>query len=94
MASDNDPLGGRSVTEVAGEIRFRFENSIGLVLFSEGGNVYTESTPKFNDFRWAAGVGIRYSTGFGPIRLDVAFPLNKRNEDNSLQVYISLGQAF
>lgn len=91
---DNNPFGGRSVNEAALELRWKFENNIGLVLFTEGGNVYEETTPQFDDFRYAAGVGARYSTGFGPVRFDVAFPLNKRAGDSSFQIYISLGQAF
>ncbi len=94
LAIDNNPLGGRSVNEFATELRWKFENNLGFVLFSEAGNVYESTTPKFNDFRYAAGIGARYSTGFGPVRLDVAFPLNKRTGDSSFQLYISLGQAF
>lgn len=94
LAIDDNPLGGRSVNEFAAELRWKFENNLGIVLFSEAGNVYESSSPKFNDFRYAAGVGARYATGFGPIRLDVAFPLNKRAGDSSFQLYISLGQAF
>lgn len=94
IGSDDNPFGGRSVNEAALELRWKFENNLGMVLFTEGGNVYTDTTPQFNDFRYAAGVGARYSTGFGPVRFDVAFPLNKREGDSSFQLYISLGQAF
>ena len=41
-----------------------------------------------------AGVGVRYLTGFGPIRVDVGVPINKRADDNWVAVYVSLGQAF
>lgn len=94
LAIDNNPLGGRSVNEFATELRWKFENNLGFVLFSEAGNVYDSTTPKFNDFRYSAGVGARYATGFGPVRFDVAVPLNKRIGDSSFQLYISLGQAF
>ena len=51
--------------------------------------------PDFSEtFRWGAGVGLRYFTGFGPIRLDVAVPVNKRDTDDEFQFYISFGQAF
>jgi translocation and assembly module TamA len=44
---------------------------------------------------WGCGLGLRYYTGFGPLRMDVAFPLDKReNIDDSFQLYISIGQAF
>lgn len=94
LAADENPFGGRSVNEFATELRWKFENNLGMVLFAEGGNVYDSTTPQFKDFRYSAGIGARYATGFGPVRFDVAFPLNKREGDSSFQIYISLGQAF
>ncbi len=94
LAIDGNPIGGRSVNEFATELRWKFENNLGFVIFAEGGNVYETTTPKFNDLRYSAGVGARYATGFGPIRFDVALPLNKRPGDSDFQIYISLGQAF
>jgi translocation and assembly module TamA len=44
--------------------------------------------------RYAAGVGVRYNLGFGPIRADLAVPLSRRDSDASFQVYVSFGQAF
>ena len=44
--------------------------------------------------RYGAGVGVRYKLPFGPVRADVAFPLNKREGDSDFQLYISIGQAF
>jgi translocation and assembly module TamA len=40
------------------------------------------------------GVGVRYDLGFGPIRLDIGTPLNKRHGDSPVQVYLSIGQSF
>lgn len=94
LAADDSPFGGRSVNEFATELRWKFENNLGMVIFTEAGNVYDNSTPQFKNFRYSAGVGARYATGFGPIRFDLAFPLNKRESDSSFQIYISLGQAF
>jgi translocation and assembly module TamA len=37
---------------------------------------------------------VRYFSAIGPLRLDIAIPLNKREVDDSFQFYISLGQAF
>jgi translocation and assembly module TamA len=50
--------------------------------------------PAFEDVRYGAGLGGRYYPGFGPIRLDVATPLDPRAQDEAVQVYISIGQAF
>ncbi len=94
LALDDSPIGGRSVNEFATELRWKFENNLGFVLFTEAGNVYDSTTPEFNNFRYSAGVGARYATGFGPVRFDVAVPLNKRTGDSDFQIYISLGQAF
>jgi translocation and assembly module TamA len=41
-----------------------------------------------------AGVGVRYYAGFGPLRADIAVPLNKQTGDADFQIYISIGQAF
>lgn len=96
LDNDNDPLGGRSLVEVGAELRVRVTDSIGVVPFADGGTVYDSPYPDFDGtFRWAAGLGLRYFTGFGPVRLDVAVPLNKRKDvDNDFEFYISFGQAF
>lgn len=91
----NDPLGGRSVIEAGAELRLRVTDSLGLVPFVEGGNVYDSTLPDFSEAPlWAAGLGVRYFTAVGPVRLDVAFPLNPRDVDDTFEFYISLGQAF
>lgn len=96
LDADHDPLGGRSLLEVGFEARTRITDTIGLVPFIEGGNVYESMAPDFSgDFLWGAGLGFRYYTAIGPIRFDVAVPLNRRkNVDDAYQFYISIGQAF
>lgn len=95
LDDDNNPLGGRSAVELNTELRTRLTESLGLVTFVDGGQVYDEVAPTFdNDLQWAAGLGARYFTGFGPLRFDIAFPLNGRDVDDLLQFYISIGQAF
>ena len=95
LDDDHDPLGGRSVLELGAEFRARVTESFGIVPFVEGGNVYARSEPQNINLLWAAGLGFRYYTGVGPLRFDVAVPLDKRdNVDDDFQFYISLGQAF
>jgi translocation and assembly module TamA len=95
LDDDNDPLGGRSVLEVGFEFRARVTESFGVVPFVEGGNVFDRSEPESIDLLWAAGLGFRYYTAVGPLRFDVAIPLDKREDvDDDFQFYISLGQAF
>ncbi len=90
---DDDPLGGMSMLETSLEMRLRLTETIGIVPFLDGGNVYNGSWPEL-DMRWGAGLGLRYYTSIGPIRFDVAAPLNKRSQDAPWQVYISIGQSF
>ncbi|WP_428818717.1 autotransporter assembly complex protein TamA [Microbulbifer sp. MCCC 1A16149] len=92
----SDPIGGRALSEVSFEGRFRFTETWGGVLFLDGGNAYADPQPSFNDLYWGVGLGVRYMTSFAPLRFDIAFPLDRRDDldDSSYQIYVSLGQAF
>ncbi|MBB3763389.1 autotransporter assembly complex protein TamA [Sphingomicrobium lutaoense] len=90
----NDPSGGRSLTEVALEVRYRLNESWGVVPFIDAGRVSRDPWPGHRDFRFGAGIGVRYYTSFGPIRIDVGTPLNPREGDAAVAVAVSLGQAF
>jgi translocation and assembly module TamA len=95
LDSDGDPTGGRSLVELGTELRIRLTEKFGVVPFIDGGMVTEESYPSFDEpLLWAGGLGLRYYTGFGPLRLDVAFPINGRKEDDLFQFYVSFGQAF
>lgn len=96
LDSQNDPIGGRSLTEFGAELRWRAFESIGFVAFVEAGGVYDDNVPEFGkDLQWGGGIGGRYLTAVGPIRFDVAVPLNRRNGvDDAFQILVSLGQAF
>lgn len=87
------PIGGRSLNEAAAEVRYRFGN-FGVVGFVDVGQVYEGATPDFSDLRFGAGIGGRYYTNFGPLRVDLAMPLDRRPGENSFAVYVSIGQAF
>jgi translocation and assembly module TamA len=96
LDEEGDPVGGQSMVALGGEARFRFLEDYGAVLFLEGGRSFVDSVPSFGDqLFWAAGIGARYFTDFGPIRLDFAIPLNGRSGiDDDFQFYVSFGQAF
>ena len=90
-----DPSGGRSYQIVNLEARYKITDEIGIVPFLDGGMVYEDALPQiFGDMRWGAGLGLRYYTPIGPVRLDVATPLNPVDGDPPLQLYISIGQSF
>lgn len=90
---DARPIGGRSLVEASGEVRYRFGNW-GVVGFVDGGQVYTSELPRFTDWRMGVGVGARFYTNVGPVRLDVATPINRQAGESRISVYVSIGQAF
>jgi translocation and assembly module TamA len=94
---DGDPIGGRGLLEFALESRIRlkqFGGNFGVVPFFDGGSLTTEAMPDFKQWRFAAGIGVRYYSTFGPIRVDFGVPLNRQKGDGPFAVTVSLGQAF
>jgi translocation and assembly module TamA len=94
---DGDPIGGRGLAEFAVEARVRlsaFGGNFGLVPFFDGGTLTSSARPDFSHWRTAAGLGVRYYSLFGPIRIDVGVPLNRQKGDGPFAVTVSLGQAF
>jgi translocation and assembly module TamA len=90
---NNIPLGGRSLTEFAIEGRYRFGN-YGVVAFVDAGQVSESQYPDFASMRFGVGVGGRVYTNFGPVRVDVATPIGRREGESLINVYVSIGQAF
>jgi translocation and assembly module TamA len=64
------------------------------VPFFDVGSAYRTTLPNFDNLKYSAGLGLRYYTPVGPVRLDVAVPINPQPGDSKYGVYISLGQAF
>ncbi len=94
---DGDPIGGRSLAEFSLEARVRlraFGGNFGVVPFLDGGTLTNSSLPNVRDWQFGAGIGLRYYSSFGPIRIDVGTPLNPRSGDSRVAVAVSLGQAF
>jgi len=93
--AEGDPAGGRSLIETAVELRSQITDDIGLVGFLDGGAVNPTLAPfPPDEFRFGTGLGVRYKTPAGPIRLDLATPLDRRDSEPIIQVYISIGQPF
>lgn len=89
-----DLIGGRSLFEASLEARLRVSERIGIVPFIDAGTASTALFPDFSDIRFGAGIGLRYYTSIGPIRVDVAFPLNPIEGERGWALYLGLGQAF
>jgi outer membrane protein insertion porin family len=92
------PLGGRQLFILNSEMRFplRLMKNLGGVVFYDGGNVF--SAISFNNFTNnytnTVGLGLRYSTPVGPVRIDIGRNLNPVPGINPTQYFITLGQAF
>ncbi|WP_137123803.1 autotransporter assembly complex family protein [Roseomonas sp. HF4] len=92
--SGNKPLGGASVLEVGAEWRQRISGPWGMVAFVDAGTVGEDSVPGTGDIRVGVGLGLRYLTAIGPIRVDVGVPLNADRGDAAYALYVGIGQAF
>jgi len=93
----DNPIGGLSLAVVSAELRTKITDTIGLVPFLDAGSDYASQVPDFKGrVSIGAGIGLRYYTAIGPVRLDLATPLNPRGGgvDSPIQIYVSLGQAF
>lgn len=88
------PIGGLSFFETSVEMRIAVTDTIGIVPFVDAGTVSTKSVPNFSDVKVGAGVGLRYVTPFGPLRIDAAVPLNRDPGDPHFGIYAGIGQAF
>ena len=93
LDSTGSPSGALGVVEGSLEMRIRFGN-FGVVPFVDAGIVSNEFFDDYGTLRWGPGLGVRYFSPVGPIRLDVAVPIDPRDEDDAFQFYLSIGQAF
>lgn len=97
-------VGGRSAFDASVEARIKVTDTIGLAPFLDAGGAYRDVIPRSGktraterergDTRASAGMGFLYYTGIGPIRVDVAAPLNPRRGDKPVALYVSIGQSF
>ena len=92
--ANGTPTGGLSYAETSVEMRIKINDSFGIVPFVDAGTVSTKQFPDFSDVRIGAGLGIRYLTPFGPLRIDAAVPINRRTGDPRFGIYAGIGQAF
>ena len=87
--------GGLSMVSLNAELRAKITETIGVTAFFDAGTVGSEPWPTGADsWHRGVGLGIRYQTGFGPLRLDVARGLDRVAGDPVVGIYIGLGQAF
>ena len=97
---DGNPTGGTAINAGTIEFRQRVGAALGFATFVDAGNVSRNLNPLNGSVKVGVGAGVRYYTPLGPLRVDVAVPLQRRsgpnvpNPDDAFEVYIGLGQAF
>lgn len=94
LAGGNE-IGGTSFFGAQFEVRVDITDTIVVVGFYDTGFVGADTVPfKNGDWHAGAGLGLRYNTGIGPIRLDVATPTTGDDAGEQIEVYIGIGQSF
>ena len=93
---DGTIVGGRSYVALSAELRAYVRGPFGVVGFVDSGYIgEAEFYDGSGEWMTGAGIGVRYDTGFGPIRLDIAAPVDGGPDDaDPVQIYIGIGQAF
>ena len=90
-----DRTGGRSFVGISAESRVRMSDAITAVAFYDWGFIAAESfADGGGDTHSGAGLGLRYNTGIGPIRLDLATPVSGEADASDFYIYVGIGQAF
>jgi translocation and assembly module TamA len=91
---DGTPIGGTSLDAGTIEFRQHLFGDFGMAAFIDAGQVSASSAPFTGTVRVGAGLGVRYYTPIGPVRVDVALPLTQVPHGDKFEIYIGLGQAF
>jgi translocation and assembly module TamA len=92
--ADNYPVGGTSIDAATIEFRQRLWGNIGAAAFIDAGQVAEGSAPFAGRLEEGAGLGARYYTPIGPIRIDFAVPITPIPHGDSFELYLGLGEAF
>lgn len=87
-------IGGLSFFNASAEMRWRVTETIGIVPFFDLGAAFLSDVPDFSALQYSYGIGLRYYTAIGPIRLDLAFPGDPQVAGTRYGIYVSLGQSF
>jgi translocation and assembly module TamA len=94
LFADRNPMGGTAIDAATVEYRQRFFDNFGAAIFVDGGQVSASNAPFSGTVRIGTGFGLRYYTPIGPVRVDLALPVNRPPGGDKFEFYIGLGQSF
>jgi outer membrane protein insertion porin family len=95
ISAQGFPKGGNAVLILNAELRVPVWRDLGMALFMDGGNVFNRVTAfDFAELRGATGFGVRYRSPIGPVRLDLGFKMDRRENESRSVLHFSIGQAF
>ncbi len=92
--SSKVPTGGDGMIQLNAEMRLNTAESGGLVFFTDAGNVWVQQAIHLNDLRASYGMGLRYNTPVGPIRVDYGQKIHRRTGESPGELHFSIGHAF
>jgi len=93
--SNGSPTGGNAFVLTNVELRASIGKGFGLVTFMDGGNVWRRNSDiKISEMKYTAGIGIRYNTPVGPLRVDYGHKLDRETGESAGEVHFSIGHAF
>lgn len=92
--TDNTPTGGNVFALINGEFRIPIRKGFGIVTFIDGGNVWIRTNDLNTELKYTAGVGLRYRTPVGPLRIDYGHKLQREEGESAGEVHFSFGHAF
>lgn len=95
IAADGTPIGGNAFFAANLELRQALTRSFSIVPFLDAGNVWpTIGRIRALDIRFATGLGVRFKTPVGPLRLDYGIKLSRREGESKTKIDFSIGHAF
>jgi outer membrane protein insertion porin family len=92
--SSKVPTGGASVLQLNAEVRMGSAEGLGVVLFTDAGNVWANQQIRLDDLRASYGAGIRYHTPVGPLRIDYGQKIHRLTGESPGELHFNIGQAF
>jgi outer membrane translocation and assembly module TamA len=89
------PTGGNALVLGGAEVRYNVTRALQLASFVDTGNVFPETGDlALSDLRWSAGLGLRYRTPIGPVRLDWGYVLDRQPGESTYRFHLTIGHAF